>query len=349
MKLIQYGCGKMAVYTMRYALEKGAEVVAAFDVADDVIGRDIGEIMGGEPRGVIVQPVSEAAETLERLKPDACIITTMSLMNDVADAFRLCAEHGVNAISTCEEAFFPQNSSPALTAELDALAKKTGCTLCGSGYQDVFWGNLITLLAGATHRITRISGKSSYNVEDYGIALARAHGAGLTPDEFDREIAAADAVSDKERAAAIAEGRFAPSYMWNVNGWLCARLGLTVTRQVQRCVPATHTADLHSQTLDMTIPAGHVTGMSAVVTTETAEGVTVESECIGKVYAPDECDCNDWTIEGEPATRVVIARPQTVELTCATVVNRLPELIAAPAGYITTDRFPACSLKHTLR
>ena len=96
--------------------------------------------------------------------------------------------------------------------------------------------------------------------------------------------------------------------------------------------------DIHSNTLNMDIPAGNATGMSAVVVTETEEGINIETECIGKVYAEDEFDKNDWTILGEPNTQVIINRPSTVELTCATVVNRLPELIKAPAGYITTDK-----------
>lgn len=345
LRIAQYGCGKMAKYTMRYVYEKGGEIVAAFDVNPEIIGKDIGEIMGGPAKGVKVRDAAEADAVLASLKPDACIITTMSLMRDIRDALLVCAKNGVNAITTNEEAFFPVNSSPSLTREVDALAKKTGCTISGSGYQDVFWGNLIATLAGAMHKINTIRGSSSYNVEDYGIALAKAHGTGLNLADFEKEIAAADNISPAERQKLIDQGEFLPSYMWNVNGWLAERLGLTVKSQVQKCVPQTYDKELHSETLGMTIPAGHATGMSAVVTTETEEGVTLETECVGKVYAPEEFDRNDWTLYGEPDTQVVINRPATVELTCATIVNRIPDLINAAPGYVTTDLMPVNSYR----
>jgi 4-hydroxy-tetrahydrodipicolinate reductase len=128
--------------------------------------------------------------------------------------------------------------------------------------------------------------------------------------------------------------------MWNQNGWLCSRLGLTVVSQVQKCVPHTCDRDLHSSTLDITIKAGNATGMSAIVTTETAEGITLETECIGKVYTPEEFDKNEWTLYGEPDITLIVNRPATVELTCATIVNRLPQLIDAEPGYITTEKMP---------
>ena len=339
-RVAQIGCGKMSKYTMRYVYEKGGEIVAGFDVAEDRIGKDIGEIIGSGNKGVYIENVSNLEETLLKLRPDVAIITTMSLMSDLEDVMTICARCGVNAISTCEEAFFPWNSAKTITEKIDRIAKENNCTICGSGYQDYSWGTLITSLCGTTQSIKKIKGKSSYNVEDYGIALAEVHGAGLDLERFDREIASVDRISDEERQKLIDSGNYSPSYMWTVNGWLCSKLGLTVTRQTQKCIPQTYREDLYSSTLQMTIKKGDATGMSAVVTTETKEGIVIESECIGKVYGKDEFDVNEWTVEGEPTTTVTVNRPATVELTCATIVNRLIDVIRAENGYTTTDKMP---------
>ncbi|MCI8641094.1 MAG: dihydrodipicolinate reductase [Clostridia bacterium] len=337
-KAIQYGVGKMSIYTMRYMLEKGIEIVGAVDVNPDLIGKDIGEILGKEKLGVVVTSVENAKEMMQVTKPNICVITTRSLISELEEPYMLCAELGINAISTCEEAFYPQNSNPTLTNKIDELAKKNNCTITGTGYQDIYWGQLITSIAGSTQKITKIKGSSSYNVEEYGIALAEAHGAGLTLSEFEEKIASADNISAEERNKIIEQGDFIPSYMWNVNGWLCSKLGLTVISQTQKCVPQIYKEDIYSSTLGMTVKAGDATGMSAVVTTETKEGITIESECIGKVYAPDEFDKNIWTVEGEPTTTITVEKPSTVELTCATVVNRIPDVIKATAGYVTTEK-----------
>ncbi len=338
LKIVQYGCGKMSVYTMRYVIDNGGEIVGAVDINPNVIGKDIGDIMGTDKKGVVVENVANAEQMLMTLKPDCVIVTTMSLLADVEDALMLCAKCGVNAITTCEEAFYPMNSNPTLTTKIDQIAKENNCTITGSGYQDAFWGNLITTLVGASHNITKIKGSSSYNVEDYGIALAKAHGAGLTKEEFDAQVASADEISDEERQKVIESGAYAPSYMWNVNGWLCDKLGLTVISQRQKCVPQFNDYDIESSTLGMTVKAGMATGMSAVVTTETKEGITLETECIGKVYNKDEFDRNAWTVYGEPDTTLVIEKPDTVRLTCATVVNRIPDVIKAEPGFVPTSR-----------
>jgi len=340
LKAFQYGCGKMSVYLMRYLLEKGAEIVGAVDINPEVIGKDIGDIMGGAKVGVKVSDVKDAGKLMAEMKPDVCVVATLSTMADIKEAFVTCAENGVNAISTCEESLYPQNSSPAITEELDTLAKKSGITLAGSGYPDMYWGVLIDVLAGSMQNITKIKGISSYNVEDYGIALAEGHGAGLSREEFDKEIGAYNGMSSDEQKKLVESGEYVPSYMWNQNGWLCSRMGLTPISQTQKCIPTTHDSDLHSETLGMTIKAGEPTGMTAIVITETAEGITLETECIGNVYAPNDFDRNDWTFYGEPETTINVNRPATVELTCSNLVNRIPALIKSAPGYVSTEKLP---------
>ena len=326
-RVVQLGTGKMAKYTMRYVYEKGGEVVGAIDVNPAVIGKDIGEIIGCEEKGVVVTAFDKAEEMLKDVKPDIVIIETMSLLKDLEEPLMLCAKLGINAITTCEEAFYSWNSNPTLTKKVDELAKQNGCTITGAGYQDIYWGQLITSIAGSTQSIKKIKGSSSYNVEDYGIALANAHGAGLTLEEFDKQVASVDKISDDERQKIIESGEYLPSYMWNTNGWLCDKLGLTIKSQTQKTVPTTCEEDIYSDTLGMTVKKGDATGMSAVVTTETEEGITIESECIGKVYSKDDFDKNEWTVYGEPDTTITVARPATVELTCGTIVNRIPDVI----------------------
>lgn len=347
-KVVQYGCGKMSVFTMRYLIDNGYHIIGAFDINPKIIGLDIGDIIGSDKKGISVKEASEVEEFFKENKPDVCIVTTMSLLKDIKDILILCAKYGVNAITTCEEAFYPFNSSPSLTKEIDELAKKNDCTITGTGYQDASWGNLISTIVGTSHKVVKIKGSSSYNVEDYGIALAKAHGAGLTKEEFERDIASSDNISEEERNSLIQKGKFLPSYMWNVNGWLCDKLNLHVISQEQKCIPIIADVSVSSSTLNMTIEKGMVRGMSALVITKTKEGVTLETECIGKVYTKEEFDSNNWEVLGEPNTNMVINRPDTVSLTCAALVNRIDDLLRSESGFVPTSRMGELENKNLL-
>lgn len=337
-KVLQIGCGKMSKYSMRYVYEKGAEIVGAFDISEHVIGKDIGTLMETEEKGVKVQNLADLAEFLKENRADIAIVTTRSLIEELRDVVLTLVNGKVNVVTTCEEAFFAENSNKLVFDEIDRAAKENGVTVTGGGYQDIFWGNLISTLAGSIHNITKIKGSSSYNVEDYGIALAEVHGAGLTLAKFDEKIAKPSELSNEEIKKQVAEGTFAPSYMWNVVGWLADKLGYHITEMSQKCVPQTNVKDIHSTTLGMDVKAGDATGMSAVVTAKTAEGVEIEAECIGKVYDETEFDKNVWSVIGEPDTTVSVERPDTVRLTCADIVNRIPDIINAEPGFVPTSQ-----------
>jgi 2,4-diaminopentanoate dehydrogenase len=324
-RAIVYGVGAMGSIIARLMLEKGATIVGAIARSPEKVGRDLGEVAGlGRETGVIVD--DDPARVLGTCKADIAVVAVASYLEVMQEHFRLCLEHGVNVLTIEEESFFPWGTAPGPAAELDAIAKRHGLTITGSGAQDAYWMNMVSLLMGAAHRIDAVIGRTTWNVNDYGPEVARHVRVGDTAEEFER----------------LLQQEGWPSFVVrNTLDALAADVGLTTVGADASVRPVVADSPRPCRSLAVTIPAGRLLGVVDSVTLRTAEGPTLTFEMAGYVYDEDETDSNEWLVRGDPEElHLRNERVPTRLISCTQVVNRIPDVIDAEPGFVTVDRLP---------
>src|SRR5437763_17070772 len=94
----------------RLMIEKGVDIVGALARSPEKVGRDLGDVAGlGQQTGVVVEDDPE--RVLSTRQADIAVIAVASYMSEMYEHLRLCAEHGVNAVTLSEEALYPRNTS----------------------------------------------------------------------------------------------------------------------------------------------------------------------------------------------------------------------------------------------
>ena len=323
-KAVVYGVGAMNSIATRMMLEKGVDIVGALARSPEKVGRDLGDVAGlGIQTGVLVE--DDPDRVLSSRRADIAVIAVASYMGDMYEHLRRCAEHGVNAVTIAEEALYPWNTAPMQTAELDRLARSNGVTLTGTGHQDVYWVNLVSMVLGTAHTIESVTGRASWNVDDYGPEVAKDQRVDTTVEDFDAWLAEADRP---------------PSFGRNTLGALVEDLGLTVAVQESTTRPEIAQQPVASKSLGVTVEPGRVIGFTDVDTVRSHQGITLTFEMTGRLYLEGETDINDWTVRGEPDLRLTNPAVPTMMSTCYQLVNRIPDVINAPPGFITIEKLP---------
>ncbi|MDH6119702.1 dihydrodipicolinate reductase [Kitasatospora sp. GAS204B] len=323
-RAVVYGAGSMGSIATRLMTDKGIEIVGAIARNPSKVGRDLGEFAGlGHRLNVPIE--ADAAHVLATSRPDVVLHATRSFLPEIQEQLALCVRNGANVVTLSEESLYPWYTSPIIAAELHTLAKQHGVTITGGGHQDAFWLGMVSTLMGAAHRIDSVYGKCTCNADDYGADIIQDNHVGETLEQFQKSI------SSESRP---------PTFGRNLLGVLAQASGLRPKEWKSEVSPVVADDDRPSQSIGVTFPKGTVVGFSDIDVLHTFEGITFTFEMSGYVYGSGESDVNKWVVRGEPDLYLDNTPVHGRTTTCTQWVNRIPDVINAPAGFVTLDQLP---------
>ena len=169
-----------------------------------------------------------------------------------------------------------------------------------------------------------MTGQASWNVDDFGPEVAKDQRVDTTVEDFDTWLA---------------ETARPPSFGKNTLGALVEDLGVTVAEQSSTTRPRSRPSR-SLRGAGLTVEPGRVIGFTDVDTVRTEQGITLTFEMTGRLYLEGEADINDWTFTGEPELHLSNPAVPTGMTTVTQLVNRIPDVINAPPGFITMEKLP---------
>lgn len=324
-KVLLIGLGPMGRRIAKGILEKsGMRVVGAIDIAKDLVGKDLGEILElGKNLGVTV--MDDAEGLLSRIEADIAVIATRSYLKDVYPQISLCIKNGINVISTCEELSYPYYKHPELSTEIDALAKKYGVTVLGTGINPGYLMDALPItLTGACQRVESIKVTRMMDSSKRRIPYQKKIGTGLSPEEFRRMI------DEKKITGHVG--------LVESISMIAAALGWKLD-EIKEFPPEPVIAEREIVTSYTTVKPGQVAGLKSV-----AHGIkngkpVIVLEFISHAAVEEEYD--SVVIEGVPRIEEKIAGGVHGDLgTVAVIVNMIPKVLNAKPGLVTMKDLP---------
>lgn len=187
-RVVQYGIGPIGLESIRTVLSKEPtgriKLVGAIDIDPAKVGKDLSELLHlPEPTGVIVQ--NDAAKVLSESNADVVLHTTSSFLGGMYKQLVDCAEAGCHVVSSAEELSYPYDRHPEISAELDAVAKKNGVTIIGTGVNPGYAMDSLALMAtGVCTEVHSLSVERVVDASHRRLPLQQKVGAGITEAEF---------------------------------------------------------------------------------------------------------------------------------------------------------------------
>ncbi|MBS1249647.1 MAG: 2,4-diaminopentanoate dehydrogenase [Chloroflexi bacterium] len=188
-RVIQYGLGPIGNATARYIVERaGLELVGGVDIDPAKVGKDVGKVIGLE-RDLDFAVTENLAQI--KVTADVVLHATSSYFDQFEDQIIEILEAGLDVVSTAEELSFPWLAHPQQAAEIDAVAKRVGKTVLGTGVNPGFIMDSFPLnLTAICQQVEGIDVTRRINASTRRGPFQAKIGSGMTVDDFNARIAA---------------------------------------------------------------------------------------------------------------------------------------------------------------
>ncbi len=322
MDVILYGVGEIGQRLARRILKsEGLNIVGAIDIDPKKVGKDLGEVLGTEKLGVIIE---DDAEKVLRENPQAFVShCTVSSLEKAYPQIVQILETGHSGVSTTEELSYPWYRHPDLSKSLDEIARAKDRTFVGTGVNPGYLMDYFPAIVSAlSAEIKRITVRRYVNASLRRKPLQAKIGSGLTPEEFEKrwEERKLGHVGLVESALILAK----------LIGW-------EVKDIKETCTPVV--ADKKIQTEYFVVEPGKVRGMVHQVEAVDSKNRKIFLDL--RMVLDHESPIDEVEIEGVPP--ITVRFPEGVHGDFATVnvslavLKRVPDL---PSGLLTMADLP---------
>ena len=323
-RVIQYGLGPIGSATARHVVERaGLELVGGVDIDPAKVGKDVGEVIGlRHPLGFTV--ADKLAQT--DANADVVLHATGSYFDLFKDQVIEILEAGLDVVSTAEELSFPWLAHPQEAAEIDAVARRVGKTILGTGVNPGFIMDSLPLcLTAICQQVERIDVTRVINASTRRGPFQAKIGSGMAVDDFN---------------ARMATGRMGHVGLPESIGMVLDTLGKRLARYESHIEPVV--TDRLVKTDYFEVEPGRVIGLRQVAQAYTDEGKFMTLTFIAALEAENDGDTIE--ISGRPNLEVKCRGTNGDIATIAIAVNAIRRIKEVAPGLVTMRDLPIVTL-----
>jgi 4-hydroxy-tetrahydrodipicolinate reductase len=184
-RVVIQGLGKIGGLIAKGIIQKpGLELVGGIDVSPEIMGKDLGEVIGiGKNLGMRTSDDIEAV--LSESKPDIVVVSTRSFVDMIYPDLVRIIKCKVDVISTCETLVYPYYRYPDLAKNIDELAKEYGVSVVGTGINPGFMLDaLVMVLTAPCVEVKSVFAKRQLDLARRRYSLQKKSGLSLNPEEW---------------------------------------------------------------------------------------------------------------------------------------------------------------------